>query len=108
MLKMANQKGGIPLDMGRLTKYNIKMIARSAIVGIMEQKPKNLKKIKIKKMKGVNLNKECFAIQCSINQGGITSAFFNRCLKATKEFCFDFGHQPSNGTFCTKHNHHRN
>ena len=37
----------------------------------------------------VNLNKECFALQCSIDQGGIISAFFNRCLKATKEFeCF--------------------
>ena len=36
----------------------------------------------------VNLNKECFALQCSIDQGGIIRAFFNRCLKVTKEFEF--------------------
>ena len=39
-------------------------------------------------MKRGNLNKECFALQCSIDQGRIISAFFKRCLKVTKEFEF--------------------
>jgi len=39
-------------------------------------------------MKRVNLNIGCFALQCSIDHGGIISAFFNSCLKATKEFDF--------------------
>ena len=39
-------------------------------------------------MKRGNLNKEYFALQCSIDQGGIIRAFLNRCLKVTKEFEF--------------------
>src|SRR6218665_3900474 len=39
-------------------------------------------------MKRCNLNKECFALQCSIDQGGVISAILKRCLKATKEFEF--------------------
>jgi len=40
MPKMANQKIGIPLDMGN--QQYIKKIARSVIVGIIEQKPKQI------------------------------------------------------------------
>lgn len=39
-------------------------------------------------MKRVNLNKGCCAHHCSIDRGGIISAFLNRCLKVTKEFEF--------------------
>jgi len=76
---MANQKGGILLDMGN--QNIISRITRSFIVGIIEQKPKNLTKwTKIKEIKRVNLNIGCFALQCSIDHGGIISAFFNSCL----------------------------
>ena len=45
-------------------------------MGIIEYKPENLNKwTKIKEMKRVNLNIGCFALQCSIDQGGIISAF---------------------------------
>ena len=87
---MANQKGGISLDMGNqniMSKDCQKCYCRNN--RIIEQKPKNLNKwIKIEDMKRVNLNIGCFALHCSIDHGGIIRAFFNSCLKATKEFDF--------------------